>query len=481
MSQITGVSLNTLNDTVSEIISNDFGNEFTNTSNWITGTSNVISARITAQNTNFTNTSNWITGTSNVNSARLNNTSNWISVTSNVISDRLNTHDTTLADTSNWISDTSNVISDRLNAHDSNFTNTSNWITDTSNAISIRVNDHDTNFTNTSNWITGTSNVISNRITNLNADSIANGTTKKFIVNNTYDTNLLVTGMLTASNLNIIGTSTTINTTTYQTENMEILTSAIDAPALTITQSGTGLHDVMKATFNSSNSLLVLKSNGNMGIGITNPSQKLEVVGTVKSTTFSGSGSGLTGVNLSDKSTTDLGEGTNLYYTATRVGVITASSNVQTSNYVTNTSNVISDRLNNTSNWISSVKSYVDSSISIWNSDISTTTTYDISQVSFKNSINTAGEFFRIFDVSTRVVGDQSMNIIVYSLTMVAKYNSSKAFVSVSYMVNSSYFTLDTITNITNGISMNGNTIVFSGNNLVITPTTNYSISIISR
>ena len=73
------------------------------------------------------------------------------------------------------------------------------------------------------------------------------------------------------------------------------------------------------------------------------------------------------------------------------------------------------------------------------------------------------------------------MNVLVYSLSMVATYNSSKAFVSVSYMVNTSYFTLDTITNITNGISMNGNTIVFSGNNLVITPTTGYSISILSR
>jgi hypothetical protein len=512
-------------------------------------------------------------------------------------------------------------------------------ITDTSNVISARVNAHDTNFTNTSNWVSDTSNVISDRITSLNADSIANGTTNKFIVNNEYNTDFIVKGTLTASNLNITGTTTTINTTTYQTENMEIVTAATDAPAFTITQSGTGVNDVMKATYNT-DSLLVLKSTGSLGVGVTNPTDKLEVNGTTKSTIFSGSGSGLTSVNLSDRTTTNLAEGTNLYYTAERVGVIATSSNLDTSNYIAGTSNVISTRVNaldtsltnntnlitdtsnvisarvnahdtnftntsnwvtgtsnvisarinahdtnftntsnwvtgtsnvisarvnahdtnftntsnwitgtsnvisarvnahdsnftntsnwisdtsniisarmnsyesnssstnnsnmiidtsnvissrvndhdtnftNTSNWVSDVQTNVIDSISIWNQDITTTSTYDISNVSFKYSINTAGNFFRVFDVSVRVLGDESMSILVYSLTMVATYNSSKQFVSVSYMVNTSYFTLGTITNIANGISMNGNTIVFSGNNLVITPDIGYSISILSR
>ena len=47
------------------------------------------------------------------------------------------------------------------------------------------------------------------------------------------------------------------------------------------------------------NAMTVLK-NGSVGVGIESPTEKLEVVGTVKATTFIGDGSGLTGISLSE-------------------------------------------------------------------------------------------------------------------------------------------------------------------------------------
>ena len=144
----------------------------------------------------------------------------------------------------------------------------------------------------TSNYVVGTSNIISNRITALTADNIANGSTNKFIINNVYNNDMTVNGTLTATNLNVNGTTTTINTTTYQTENMEIVTSAIDGPALKIVQNGTqNLMDVIDATVN----VFCIKDGGNVGIANTNPAEKLDVTGNIK---FSGNINNITSTEL---------------------------------------------------------------------------------------------------------------------------------------------------------------------------------------
>ncbi|MFC1546710.1 hypothetical protein ACFL4O_03215, partial [bacterium] len=47
---------------------------------------------------------------------------------------------------------------------------------------------------------------------------------------------------------------------------------------------------------NQADHALIIKNNGNVGIGTANPTEKLEVAGTVKANSFSGDGSGITGI-----------------------------------------------------------------------------------------------------------------------------------------------------------------------------------------
>ena len=113
----------------------------------------------------------------------------------------------------------------------------------------------------------------------LSTDHIITGTNNKFITNNTYNENLLINATLTASNLNIIGTTTTITTTTYQTENLEIITQATDGPALKVVQNGTqniiDLH-------NTYSNIFTITKEGNVGVDNQNPNEKLDIKGNIK-------------------------------------------------------------------------------------------------------------------------------------------------------------------------------------------------------
>ena len=389
----------------SNIISNTVNIVDTNMSNYVVGTSNVIEGRLTdtsnAIEGRLTNTSNAIEGrltdTSNVISNTLNvaytNMSNYVASTSNVISNTVNVVDGYM---SNYVVGTSNAIEGRItdtsNAIEGRLTNTSNAIegrlTYTSNVISNALNIADTNMSNyvastsnvisntvnvvdgyMSNYVAGNMQLVSDRIFNLSADMVEDGTSNRYIINDIYDTDLTVIGTLKASNLDILGTTTTIFTTTYQTENMEIVTAAADGPALTITQSGSGDNDVINATFNNT-SLMVLQSDGMMGLGVTAPSTRLDVSGTAKADYFVGDGAGIVNVNLGDRTTDLLEEGSsNLYYTAARVGVIASASNVDTSNYVAGTSNAISATLitadTNMSNYVAYTSNVISNTVNL--------------------------------------------------------------------------------------------------------------------
>jgi len=160
-------------------------------------------------------------------------------------------------------------------------------------------------------------------IQSLNIDQLnANGSSNKFIINNVYDNDLSVIGTLTASNLQILGSSTLIYTDIYRTENLEIVSSAIDGPSLKIIQSGTGDSDIFNATYNDTQ-VISVKTSGDV-----------DILGQVTATSFYGSGAALHSINLSDRSTSMLPEGSNQYYTDDKVIAIVNTSNSVLSNRI---------------------------------------------------------------------------------------------------------------------------------------------------
>jgi hypothetical protein len=175
---------------------------------------------------------------------------------------------------------------------------------------------------------------------------IADGTSHRFIINDIYNTDLTVAGTLTTSNLHVIGTTTVINTTKYETENIEITSTALDGPSLLIAQTGNGSNNLVTATFNDSN-VFVIKSSGNIGIGVSEPGSKLQVDGTITGTYFTGDGSSLFNVNMNDRTTSLLAEGSNLYYTPERVTTMIDSCNIRISNMISGLSNYTRQQLAN--------------------------------------------------------------------------------------------------------------------------------------
>lgn len=228
------------------------------------------------------------------------------------------------------------------------------------------------------NTLKNTSNTITNRISSLNTNlipegssnfyykeykfneffdtldynKIANGTSNRFIVNNTYNSNLFVSATLSASNMTIYGNLSTINTNVYQSGSSLINGSNI--VNLQISQMN-NLSDILHILNVNQNTILLIKGNNKVGINTNNPLYELDVAGSIRGHKFIGNGIGIIDANLSDKQTKDLAEGSNLYYTDERVATIADASNLNMSNYIFNISNVLFQsfvQTINTSNYI---------------------------------------------------------------------------------------------------------------------------------
>jgi len=129
---------------------------------------------------------------------------------------------------------------------------------------------------------------------NQNSDSIIEGQTNKFIINGAYNSNLYIRGDITASNLFIIGTTTTLNTTQYATQQLQIINDNTSTAAI-IQQ--IGYYNPVAEFYNQNNLALIIDSNGNIGInGVSSPTYNLEVNGTFYATNITGSGCNITNI-----------------------------------------------------------------------------------------------------------------------------------------------------------------------------------------
>ena len=255
-------------------------------------------------------TSNHVDTTSNIISTNLNNaiidTSNHVDTTSNLISANLNN---AIIDTSNHVDTTSNIISANLN---NAIIDTSNHVDTTSNIISANLN---LAIFDTKNNINNASNIISNRISDLETDFISENlnSSNRFIVDNIYNNNLLVNGdLIINSNLIVLGESTILETTVYTTEKLEVENNSTGV-SLNIIQNDT-FYDILNVS-NSINEVFTIINNGNIGIGIAEPSNKLDVKGNINIDSY----------------------GNNYKYTIDGRDII-----LDTSNYISKTSNIIS-------------------------------------------------------------------------------------------------------------------------------------------
>jgi len=122
-----------------------------------------------------------------------------------------------------------------------------------------------------SNVLSNSSNNIYLKFKSLNTDTIPipNDTINRFIVNDTYNRDVNMTGIITTSNLicsnlNVIGDTTTFNTTIYITEKTEINNNT-NATAMIVKQVNTTKN--LFESYNSSSLSFTINSNGNIGIG----------------------------------------------------------------------------------------------------------------------------------------------------------------------------------------------------------------------
>jgi hypothetical protein len=116
-------------------------------------------------------------------------------------------------------------------------------------------------------------------IDNINTDQINNGSTKHtFIVNNEVNSNLTIKGTLTASNLTIIGKETYFKTEKFSTSNLEVVAaSSVSGQAAFSIRQNTSCN--IAEFYSNTTPLMFITSDGNVGMGKTNPQATLDVVG----------------------------------------------------------------------------------------------------------------------------------------------------------------------------------------------------------
>jgi len=157
---------------------------------------------------------------------------------------------------------------------------------------------------------------------NRSLDEIIQGTSNKYIKNNIYNDDLTVQGTLTVDNIIVNNNISIINNSIYNSECLNI-TNYTDNPSINVLQIGNG--DILQI-HNDYQPIFVMNNDGYIG-NVTNPKYNVDIHGVINADYFRGSGKMLSNVNLYDKKTSELKEGSNLYFTDQRVYDILYSSN----------------------------------------------------------------------------------------------------------------------------------------------------------
>ena len=230
-----------------------------NSSNYIFSSSNNLINKI---NENNDNSSNYVLSSSNNLINKINdnddNSSNYILSSSNNLINNIKDNDD---NSSNYILSSSNNLINKIKENDDN---SSNYILSSSNNLINKIKENDDN---SSNYILSSSNSISIKINNLTTDQITENlnAANKFIVNNSYNNDLLVNGILTInSNLIVLGDSTQLDTTVYTTERLEVVNANNTSVALFV-QQNTNERDIFVAS-NIDTVVFKIANNGNVNI-----------------------------------------------------------------------------------------------------------------------------------------------------------------------------------------------------------------------
>ena len=148
----------------------------------------------------------------------------------------------------------------------------------------------------------------------------------------TYLGDIEIKGDLITSNLTILGDKTTLETNVFTTEKLEINNSGTDT-AVSIVQNG--ISDDILSLSNSTGEVLIVRNNGNVGLGVSIPTNKLDINGNIN--IVSGANNFIFTIDGEDvilNTSNDISRNLN--------------ENVTTlNNYINTTSNVISERITN--------------------------------------------------------------------------------------------------------------------------------------
>ena len=266
--------------------------------NYTSNTSNSLSDLIkNTTSASLTNSNNFNISTSNLSNTLFNNSS---TNSNNLLNYSLNSSNTLYNNSLSNSNNLSNLILYNSNNLSDFIKNTSNTSLENSNNLSDFIkNTSNTSLTNSNNlndFINITSNNITNKFNSINTDTIIQGTSNRFIVNDIYNrnitfTNTIFSSNITTSNLNVVGDSTTLNTTIYQTEQLQVVNDTT-ATAMIVKQVNSN-KNVAEFYYHNNLSSLILSSNGNIGIGIANPLNKLDVNGNINTSNLL-----LSGVNI---------------------------------------------------------------------------------------------------------------------------------------------------------------------------------------